>query len=127
MDIQAFRQKFAVDTALANLPDTTIQDALEEANDVVSQIEFGNLKERAVGLYAAHILKVEINSKNGTAYSNAVSLQLAGQGVSYSRSGKETFYDQSIYGQRYLALKNSIPIDDQGTNPNRLGIGAFVI
>ncbi|MEX7543126.1 DUF4054 domain-containing protein, partial [Acinetobacter baumannii] len=37
------------------------------------------------------------------------------------------FYDLSMYGQRYLALKNSIPIDDEGTNPNRLGVGAFVV
>lgn len=127
MDVQTFRQKFAHDSALANLSDPVIQDALDEAELVVSQLEFGALKERAVGLYAAHILKVEINSKAGSAFSNASSMTIAGQSVSYSRSQKETFYDQSIYGQRYLALKNSIPIDDKGTNPNRLGVGAFVV
>ena len=127
MDVQTFRQKFAHDTALANLSDPVIQDALDEAELVVSQLEFGALKERAVGLYAAHILKVEANSKGGSAFSNASSMTIAGQSVSYSRSQKETFFDQSIYGQRYLALKNSIPIDDKGTNPNRLGVGAFVV
>ena len=127
MDVQAFRQKFSTDTALVNLPDAQIQDALEEASLVVSQIEFGELKERAVGLYAAHILKVDTKSSNGAAFGNASSMTIAGQSVSYNRSSKETFFDQSIYGQRYLALKNSIPIDDSGTNPNRLGVGAFVI
>lgn len=127
MDVQTLRQKFSTDTALVNLSDPVIQDALEEAELVVSQLEFGALKERAVGLYAAHILKVESNSKAGSAFSNTSSMTIAGQSVSYSRSQKETFFDQSIYGQRYLALKNSIPIDDSGTNPNRLGVGAFVV
>ncbi len=127
MDVQTFRQKFAHDTALANLSVPVIQDALDEAELVVSQLEFGALKERAVVLYAAHILKVETNSKGGSAFSNASSMTIAGQSVSYSRSQKETFFDQSIYGQRYLALKNTIPIDDKGTNPNRLGVGAFVV
>ena len=121
MDVQTFREKFSTDSSLVNLSDAKIQDALEEADLVVSQIEFGALKERAVGLYAAHILKV------GAAFSNASSMTIAGQSVSYSRSSKEAFYDLSMYGQRYLALKNSIPIDDEGTNPNRLGVGAFVV
>lgn len=127
MDVQTFRQKFSTDSSLMSLPDERIQDALEEADLVVSQIEFGALKERAVGLYAAHILKVQKSNPNGTAISNASSMSIAGQSVSYARSSKETFYDQSIYGQRYLALKNSIPIDGKGTNPNSLGVGAFVI
>ncbi len=127
MDVQTFRQKFSTDTALVNLPDAKIQDALEEADLVVSQIEFGALKERAVGLYAAHILKVGASSGNGAAFGTASSMTIAGQSVSYSRSSKEAFYDLSMYGQRYLALKNSIPIDDEGTNPNRLGVGAFVV
>lgn len=127
MDVQTFRQKYSSDTALANLSNDKIQDALEEAELVVSQIEFGALKERAVGLYAAHILKVGTSSSNGVAFGTASSMTIAGQSVSYSRSSKEAFYDLSMYGQRYLALKNSIPIDDQGTNPNRLGVGAFVV
>ncbi|EGT89213.1 DUF4054 domain-containing protein [Acinetobacter baumannii] len=127
MDVQTFRKKFSTDSSLMSLPDERIQDALEEADLVVSQIEFGALKERAVGLYAAHILKVGISSGNGAAFSTASSMTIAGQSVSYSRSSKEAFYDLSMYGQRYLALKNSIPIDDEGTNPNRLGVGAFVV
>lgn len=127
MDLQAFRERFKSDSQLYNSNDSEIQDALEEAELVVSVIEFGKLKERAVGLYAAHILKVQKSNPNGTAISNASSMSIAGQSVSYARSSKETFYDQSIYGQRYLALKNSIPINDKGTNPNSLGVGAFVI
>lgn len=127
MDPQAFRQKFKYDTALLNLTDAEIADALEEADLVVSTLEFGALKERAVGLYAAHILKVGLKSKSGNGFSDAASMSIAGQAVSYSRSNTESFYSHSIYGQRYLALKNSIPIDTQGTNPNRLGVGAFVI
>ncbi|WP_151745113.1 DUF4054 domain-containing protein [Acinetobacter calcoaceticus] len=127
MDVQTFRQKYSSDTALANLSNDKIQDALEEAELVVSQIEFGALKERAVGLYAAHILKVGTVSGNGAAFGTASSMTIAGQSVSYSRSSKEAFYDLSMYGQRYLALKNSIPIDDEGTNPNRLGVGVFVV
>lgn len=127
MDVQTFRQKYSSDTALANLSNDKIQDALDEAELVVSQIEFGALKERAVGLYAAHILKVGTTSGNGAAFGTASSMTIAGQSVSYSRSSKEAFYDLSMYGQRYLALKNSIPIDDDGTNPNRLGVGAFVV
>lgn len=127
MDVQTFREKFSTDSALMNLSDAKIQDALEEAELVVSQIEFGALKERAVGLYAAHILKVGTSSSNGAAFGTASSMTIAGQSVSYSRSSKEAFYDLSMYGQRYLALKNSIPIDDEGTNPNRLGAGSFVI
>ncbi|WP_198078808.1 DUF4054 domain-containing protein [Acinetobacter calcoaceticus] len=127
MDVQTFRQKYSSDTALVNLPDDKIKDALEEAELVVSQIEFGALRERAVGLYAAHILKVGTTSGNGAAFGTASSMTIAGQSVSYSRSSKEAFYDLSMYGQRYLALKNSIPIDDEGTNPNRLGVGVFVV
>lgn len=127
MDVQTFRQKYSSDTALANLSNDKIQDALEEAELVVSQIEFGALKERAVGLYAAHILKVGTTSGNGAAFGTASSMTIAGQSVSYSRTSKEAFYDLSMYGQRYLALKNSIPIDDEGTNPNRLGVGVFVV
>ncbi len=127
MDPQAFRQKFKYDTALLNLTDAEIADALEEADLVVSTLEFGALKERAVGLYAAHILKVGLKSKSGNGFSDAASMSIAGQAVSYSRSNTESFYSHSIYGQRYLALKNSIPIDSVGTNPNRLGVGAFVI
>lgn len=127
MDLLTFREKFKSDTQIHNSSDAEIIDVLDEANDVVSLIEFGNLKERAVGLYAAHVLKVQKNNATGSSFSNASSMSIAGQSVSYSRSSKETFYDQSIYGQRYLALKNSIPIDDKGTNPNSLGIGAFVI
>ena len=127
MDPQTFREKFKSDSQLYNSSDTEITEVLEEAELVVSFIEFGKLKERAVGLYAAHILKVQKTNPNGTAISNTSSMSIAGQSVSYARSSKETFYDQSIYGQRYLALKNSIPIDDKGTNPNSLGVGAFVI
>ncbi|OTG94995.1 DUF4054 domain-containing protein [Acinetobacter sp. ANC 3832] len=127
MDLQAFRERFKSDSQLYNSNESEIKDALEEAELVVSVIEFGKLKERAVGLYAAHIIKVQKANPNGTAISNASSLSIAGQSASFSRSSKDTFYDQSIYGQRYLALKNSIPIDDKGTNPNSLGIGAFVI
>ncbi|WP_353171321.1 DUF4054 domain-containing protein [Acinetobacter rudis] len=127
MDPQAFRQKFKYDTALLNLPDSEIADALEEAELVVSTLQFGALKERAVGLYAAHILKVAIKSKNGAGFNEAASMSIAGQSVSYSRTNTESFYSHSIYGQRYLALKNSIPIDDKGTNPNCLGVGAFVV
>lgn len=127
MDPQTFREKFKSDSQLFNSSDTEITEVLEEAELVVSVIEFGKLKERAVGLYAAHILKVQKTNPNGTAISNASSMSIAGQSVSYARSSKETFYDQSIYGQRYLALKNSIPIDDKGTNPNSLSVGAFVI
>ena len=127
MDPQTFREKSKSDSQLYNSSDTEITEVLEEAELVVSVIEFGKLKERAVGLYAAHILKVQKATPNGTAISNASSMSIAGQSVSYARSSKETFYDQSIYGQRYLALKNSIPIDDKGTNPNSLGVGAFVI
>ncbi|MGQ0515668.1 DUF4054 domain-containing protein, partial [Bacillus sp. D-CC] len=58
MDVQTFREKFSTDSSLMSLPDAKIQDALEEADLIVSQIEFGALKERAVGLYAAHILTV---------------------------------------------------------------------
>ncbi|EPL9515897.1 DUF4054 domain-containing protein, partial [Acinetobacter baumannii] len=64
MDVQTFRKKFSTDSSLMSLPDERIQDALEEADLIVSQIEFGALKERAVGLYAAHILKVGISSGN---------------------------------------------------------------
>ncbi|HEO1845405.1 TPA: DUF4054 domain-containing protein [Acinetobacter baumannii] len=127
MDVQTFREKFSTDSSLMSLPDARIQDALEEADQIVSQIEFGALKERAVGLYAAHILKVGTINGNGAAFGTASSMTIAGQSVSYSRSSKEAFYDLSMYGQRYLALKNSIPIDDEGTNPNRLGVGAFVV
>lgn len=127
MDPLAFREKFKYDTALMNLPDAEIADALDEADLVVSTLEFGALKERAVGLYAAHILKVAIKSKSGNGFSDASSMTIAGQSVSFSRSGADVFYNQSIYGQRYLALKNSIPIGNDGTNPNRLGVGAFVI
>ncbi len=37
-----------------SLPDEGIQDALEEADLIVSQIEFGALKERAVGLCSTY-------------------------------------------------------------------------
>ncbi len=104
MDVQTFRKKFSTDSSLMSLPDERIQDALEEADLIVSQIEFG-AKERAVGLYAAHILKVGTSSGNGAAFSTASSMTIAGQSVSYSRSSKEAFYDLSMYGQRYLALK----------------------
>ncbi len=127
MDIQTFRERFKSDSQLYNANEPEIQDALEEAELVVSVMEFGKLKERAVGLYAAHILKVQKANPNGTAISNASNMSIAGQSVGFSRSTKETFYDQSIYGQRYLALKNSIPIDDKGTNPNNLSVGAFVV
>ena len=127
MDPLAFREKFKYDTALMNLPDAEIADALDEADLVVSTLEFGALKERAVGLYAAHILKVAIKSKSGNGFSDASSMTIVGQSVSFARSGTDAFYTQSIYGQRYLALKNSIPIGNEGTNPNRLGVGAFVI
>lgn len=127
MDPLAFREKFKYDTALMNLPDAEIADALDEADLVVSTLEFGALKERAVGLYAAHILKVAIKSKSGNSFSDASSMTIAGQSVSFSRSGTDAFYNQSIYGQRYQALKNSIPIGNDGTNPNRLGVGTFVI
>lgn len=126
MDPQAFKQKFKYDTALLNLPDAEIADALEEADLVVSSVEFGELKERAAGLYAAHILKVALKTKSGNGFSDASSMSIAGQSVSYSRSNTETFYNQSIYGQRYLALKNSIPTVDS-TNPNSLSVGAFVV
>ncbi|WP_174492717.1 DUF4054 domain-containing protein [Acinetobacter sp. Marseille-Q1623] len=127
MDLQTFRERFKSDSQLYNASEPEIQDALEEAELVVSVVEFGQLKERAVGLYAAHILKVQKANPNGTAISNASNMSIAGQSVGFSRSVKETFYDQSIYGQRYLALKNSIPIDDKGTNPNNLRVGAFVV
>lgn len=127
MDPQAFKLKFKYDSALMNLPDAEIADALEEADLVVKSLEFGDLKERAVGLYAAHILKVALKSKSGNSFSDASSMTIAGQSVSFSRSGTDAFYNQSIYGQRYLALKNSIPISNDGTNPNRLGVGAFVV
>ena len=127
MDLQTFRERFKSDSQLYNASEPEIQDALEEAELVVSVVEFGQLKERAVGLYAAHILKVQKANPNGTAISNASNMSIAGQSVGFSRSAKETFYDQSIYGQRYLALKNSIPIDDRGTNPNNLRVGAFVV
>ena len=127
MDPQAFRLKFKYDTALLNLSDAEIADALEEADLVVSTLEFGALKERAVGLYAAHILKIAIKSKNGAGFNDAASMSIAGQSVSYSRSKTEAFYDHSIYGQRYLALKNSIPIGTENLNPNRLGVSAFVV
>lgn len=127
MDLQTFRERFKSDSQLYNASEPEIQDALEEAELVVSIVEFGQLKERAVGLYAAHILKVQKANPNGTAISNASNMSIAGQSVGFSRSAKETFYDQSIYGQRYLALKNSIPIDNQGTNPNNLRVGAFVV
>ncbi|MFC2998214.1 DUF4054 domain-containing protein [Acinetobacter sichuanensis] len=127
MDLQTFRERFKSDSQLYNASEPEIQDALEEAELVVSVVEFGQLKERAVGLYAAHILKVQKANPNGTAISNASNMSIAGQSVGFSRSAKETFYDQSIYGQRYLALKNSIPIDNQGTNPNNLRVGAFVV
>lgn len=126
MDPQAFKEKFKYDSELMNIPDAEIADALEEADLVVSEIEFGKLKERAVGLYAAHILKVAKKRPSGNAFGDASSMTIAGQSVSYSRSNTETFYNQSIYGQRYLALKNSIPTSD-GTNPNTLGVGAFVV
>ena len=60
MDPQTFKLKFKYDTALMNLPDAEIADALEEADLVVKSLEFGDLKELAVGLYAAHILKVAL-------------------------------------------------------------------
>ncbi len=41
MDVQTFRKKFSTDSSLMSLPDERIQDALEEADLVVSQIEFG--------------------------------------------------------------------------------------
>ncbi|MDM1765726.1 MULTISPECIES: DUF4054 domain-containing protein [unclassified Acinetobacter] len=127
MDLQTFREKFKSDSQLYNASEPEIQDALEEAELVVSVVEFGQLKARAVGLYAAHILKVQKANPNGTAISNASNMSIAGQSIGFSRSAKETFYDQSIYGQRYLALKNSIPIDNQGINPNNLRAGAFVV
>lgn len=126
MDPQAFKAKFKYDQELLNLPDAEIADALEEADLIVTEVEFGKLKERAVGLYAAHILKVAKKRSNGSAFGDASSMTIAGQSVSYSRSNTETFYNQSIYGQRYLALKNSIPTSD-GKNPNSLSVGAFVI
>ena len=127
MDPQTFREKFKSDSQLYNSNDTEITEVLEEAEIVVSVIQLAKFKERALDLYAAHILKVQKANPNGTAISNASSMSIAGQSVSYARSSKETFYDQSIYGQRYLALKNSIPIDDKGTNPNSLSVGALVI
>ena len=126
MDVQTFREKFSTDSSLmSSLPDAKIQDALEEADLIVSQIEFGALKERAVGLYAAHILKVGISSGNGAAFGTASSMTIAGQSVSYSRSSK-ALISQHVW-PALSCVKNSIPIDDEGTNPNRLGVGAFVV
>lgn len=36
MDVQTFRKKFSTDSSLMSLPDERIQDALEEADLVVS-------------------------------------------------------------------------------------------
>ena len=126
MDVTQFRQLFASDQQLLILLDAVIKEALDEANLITTVSQFGELKDRAAGLYAAHILKVAANSRNGASMHDASSMSLGGQSVSFSRSSAETFYNASIYGQRYLALKNSI-LTDSG-NPNLLtGGGPFVV
>ncbi|KAK0352187.1 hypothetical protein LTR94_021909 [Friedmanniomyces endolithicus] len=92
MDPQAFKLKFKYDTALMSLPDAEIADALEEADLVVKSLEFGDLKERAVGLYAAHILKVALKSKSGNSFSDASSMAIAGQ--------SRTIQEDMLTGQR---------------------------
>lgn len=126
MDVSEFRALFASDQQLVTMTDAAINEALEEANLITTVSQFGGLKDRAAGLYAAHILKVSAGAKNGMAMHDASSMSLGGQSVSFSRSSAETFYNSSIYGQRYLALKNSIPTDSG--NPNTLtGGGPFVV
>lgn len=126
MDVTQFRQLFASDQQLLTLSDAVIKEALDEANLITTVSQFGELKDRAAGLYAAHILKVAANRRNGASMHDASSMSLGGQSVSFSRSSAEMFYNASIYGQRYLALKNSIPTDSG--NPNLLtGGGPFVV
>ena len=39
----------------------------------------------------------ELKSKSGNSFSDASSMTIAGQSVSFSRSGTDAFYNQSIY------------------------------
>ena len=103
MDIAQFR---ALYPAFASTPDAAVQQALDEAT-LFTPSTWGELRERGIGLYAAHSLTLD--SQGATVSRTTTSKKVGEVQVSYAtQTGTAAWYDLTGYGQRYWALQQRL-------------------
>ena len=101
--------KFKARYPLINASDLQIQAILDEAHLFVMESVWGNWREIALGLYAAHILTIETSPNAQTGYSLQLPIhkKVGEVEIQYLNAGQESekaWYDFTIWGQRYWAL-----------------------
>ncbi|MEG2264122.1 MAG: DUF4054 domain-containing protein [Acinetobacter sp.] len=118
MDLVQFKARYP----LINATDDQIQAVLDEADLLVKASVWGNRRELALGLYAAHVLTLETSpsGQSGQAVQTASRKKVGDVEIQYSTSSQDSekaWFDLTLWGQRYWALLQSLPV----------GVGAFVI
>lgn len=116
MDIQSFKDSYP--NIIAG--DTVIQNALDEAALVVGE-GWAELRDKGIGLYAAHVLTLEVRAgASATAAQTVTSKRVGEVQISYAtkQSDDASWYDQTSYGQRYWQLWLAI---------RKRSLGCFVV
>lgn len=115
--VESFLSKFP---SFNNVPRAKIQDYLDFAQEYLSKYNWGKWWVRAVELYTAHNLALDVLQEKGMGGLDALQGIPASKSVdnvskSYDTSVFRTRdsdddgdYKYTIYGRRYLTLRNSI-------------------
>ena len=99
----------------SNISDATVDINIQDAEIMVTKSKWGKLYDIGVAYLAAHSLSLSVKSANGNsgAVNQVASKSVEGVSVSYvSPQGTivESYYQSTIYGQRYLNLLSQVGI-----------------
>lgn len=99
----------------SNTSDATIDIYIQDAEIMVTEQKWGQLFNMGVTYLSAHYLSLSLKSSNGQsgAVNQVSSKSVEGVSVSYATPQgtiSESYYQSTIYGQRYLNLLSQVGI-----------------
>ena len=113
MTAAEFRAAYPEFTSATTYPNGTVDSWLATAEKLVSPDRWGDLRDRAVGLCAAHYLTIATGNlkKPGSAGGAVSSKSVDAISVSFSEAGMQTGSGQwnaTNYGRTYISLARMI-------------------
>lgn len=108
-----FKTRF---TVFSSISDDKIQIFIDEAEIVLNEVYWGSKYDLGLYYYAAHALAVNNYSEAGNTVSKSPvsGKSVDGSSTSYStatlNNQSDNYYASTIYGQKYLTLRNSLGV-----------------
>ena len=131
MDVSEFRQVFPAFSDSEKYPDVLIESTLELAQAFVTEKVWKSLRDRGVGLYAAHMIVINEKAEKdpqkalGVTQSKSVGPGSVSYNVQMATDAKAGHWNLSVYGLQFRRLARMmgagpIQVSPETSRPGRV-------